>query len=202
MDELKETYKYYRNAYRLLNELERRINDLLIYLLEQTKYYYKEGNQGPHFYEYFCKLKKYTEIPIWRGQWGWDFLSANMGQYYVKEDDIPEFSILKISDTGIISCSDKKNALDFEDSDKCESLLVFLYNNGISDPNYWEMKNNHFFKDFLNSADVDYKDSKGKKCYARKYLLDDFTSREVVIDKLKDFDAYLKSLGCDSILKQ
>ena len=201
MSELKETYKYYRNAYRLLNELERKINDLLIYILEQTKYFYKEGNHGPHFYEYFCKLKKLNEIPVWRDQWGWDFLSAYMGQYYVQEDDIPEFSILKISDTGAISCSNAKNALDFEDSDTCKSLLVFLYNEGIDDSNCWEIKNNQMFKNFLISDEVEYKDSKGKKCYAKKYFLDDFVSREVAIGKLKDFDKYLQDLGCKSILK-
>ena len=131
MNNLKETLKNYRNAYRLINEIEKGLIKLICHLLDLTKY---AGE--PYFYPFHYSLNKENEIKLWPSKYGWDFLSAYVGQYYKSTkkigneyDTIPEFSILIVSDTALFQVEEEErgDALNFIDSDKTDSLLVFLY---------------------------------------------------------------------------
>lgn len=211
-----------RNAFRLLDQYQERVLQIVSYIREQTPYNDMWGARW-----YFNKIGKrrdspdseYADISVYKDMWGWDFLYGYIFEYYFGLNKFShkkaEFSIFQISDDGyFLSNQDNKHmtkVASFAPAEKSHSYLLFNVSVFSRDCHLWlcdpEFPNDtsyDFLTKFLASS-LDTKivhNEKGEVNILKKYEMQRFSSQQSADDVIKDYGKLVKDQANIELFKK
>lgn len=209
--ELNNTFVDVRNAFRLLNQYQKRVLHIVDYIREQTLYTDMRGGKW-----YFDQIKRRNiqdeyNLAVSKDMWGWDFLYGYIFEYYFGKIDLDcgrkvKMSIIQVSDDGFfISDNDKKqmtNVSSFAPSEASHSyvvLIISIYT--TKDPTMWFNNKKHqndnqkeFLTQFLSSYEEtrNEKAENGEVAIMKKYEMQRFSSQQSTDEIIREFGKIIR----------
>ena len=135
--ELDNVFVDVRNAFRLLNDYQKHILNIVNYIREQTEYTEMWGRKNWYSNEIGNKKKSpdsdYAKLNIRNDMWGWDFLYGYILEYYFGDLDKKrkgniEMSVIHVSDDGYFVSNRENKSMTkistFEDSENSHSYIT------------------------------------------------------------------------------
>ncbi len=202
-----------RNAFRLLNNYQERVINIVSYIREQTPFTDMWGSKW-----FSNEIRKrndspdtdYAKLRIYKDMWGWDFLYGYFLEYYFGQERIDkknvEMSIFQISDDGYFISNQerrqKNNTSSFEASELSHSYLILnvaiyttkyteLWLKDLSNPNDEYVD---FLMKFLSSSSekIITKNKKGEVAIVKKYVMQRFATQDGADTVIRDFGNIVK----------
>ena len=135
--ELDNVFVDVRNAFRLLNDYQKHILNIVNYIREQTEYAEMWGRKNWYSNEIGNKKNSpdsdYAKLNIRNDMWGWDFLYGYIFEYYFGDLDKKrkgniEMSVIQVSDDGYFVSNRENKSMTkistFEDSENSHSYII------------------------------------------------------------------------------
>lgn len=209
---LKKTFIDVRRAFRLIYELQRRINDIVYYIKEQT--YFENCVGIKRFSREISNRKQalddYAKLKLFKDMWAWDFIYGYQFEFYFGNLQIDNLwasmSVLQISDDGFaISKKGNKEETEtstFESAENSESYFLFMISCAEKVDNFIWLKNNdiedeQYIDYFLSSGNEFQIEHDGQaKFIIKKYPMERFSTQSDTDFILNDFaDLVYKECG-------
>lgn len=198
--ELSEAFTDVRRAYRLLAQLQTRLQDIVFYICSKTKFSYSDNAGNKLFSNPISrhKVDRYASLRVFRDMWPWDFLYGYAFEYYFSNTRIGNkncaMSIITICDDGyFISESKSKkrtNISSFASEEDSNSWIILVYGDGATNKCWMRDKEilEYLKWFFSHKKDADsFSDDKGHMFVAKKYLMQQFVNQTATDSILKDF---------------
>ena len=206
--ELDNVFVDVRNAFRLLNDYQKHILNIVNYIREQTEYAEMWGRKNWYSNEIGNKKNSpdsdYAKLNIRNDMWGWDFLYGYIFEYYFGDLDKKrkgniEMSVIQVSDDGYFVSNRENKSMTkistFEDSENSHSYIILNMaltkkdNLWLSDLDYPDDDMKDFLTKFISSSEDKkiMKNDKGDVSVIKKYKMQKFATQKGTDDVIRDF---------------
>ncbi len=206
--ELDNVFVDVRNAFRLLNDYQKHILNIVNYIREQTEYAEMWGRKNWYSNEIGNKKNSpdsdYAKLNIRNDMWGWDFLYGYILEYYFGDLDKKrkgniEMSVIQVSDDGYFVSNRENKSMTkistFEDSENSHSYIILNMaltkkdNLWLSDLDYPDDYMKDFLTKFISSSEDKkiMKNDKGDVSVIKKYEMQKFATQKGTDDVIRDF---------------
>lgn len=206
--ELDNVFVDVRNAFRLLNDYQKHILNIVNYIREQTEYAEMWGRKNWYSNEIGNKKNSpdsdYAKLNIRNDMWGWDFLYGYILEYYFGDLDKKrkgniEMSVIQVSDDGYFVSNRENKSMTkistFEDSENSHSYIILNMaltkkdNLWLSDLDYPDDDMKDFLTKFISSSEDKkiMKNDKGDVSVIKKYEMQRFATQKGADAVIQDF---------------
>ena len=212
MKEIDNIFIDVRNAFRVLNDYQKRVLQIVNYVREQTPYTDMWGSKDWYSNEIGKRRNSpdpdYAKLSVDADMWGWDFLYGYFFEYYFGKERIEkksvEMSLFQVSDDGYFVSNDEKrhmtNTSSFALSEISHSFIVFKISVYTSKESKLWLRNSkedddckRFLTDFLSSTnDIKIVRDDSECCIIKKYEMQRFSSQHEADEVIRDFGKIVK----------
>jgi len=212
--ELTDAFLNIRRAYRLIAQLQKRLQDVAFYISSKTKFAYSDNAGIKLFSNPICRhnVDQHATLRVRRDMWPWDFLYGYAFEYYFSNTRIGNktcaMSIITICDDGyyISESKDKRrtNLNSFASEEESNSWIILVYGDGASKSWMHNKDNNDYLNWFFSQKkDTDsFSDDKGHMFVAKKYPMQQFVNQSATDCVLKDFSQIVEQQSAVEILNE
>lgn len=200
--ELRKAFADIRRAYRLLAQLQSRLQDIVFYIRSKTKFAGSEcaGNKlfSNEIKNRRSSIDGYASLKVTKSMWPWDFLYGYGFEYYFANTKTGyktyAMSIIIICDDGYYISAGKKSPTSiktFAPEDNSESWIILAYGDRASSDTWMHGKKDayNFVNGFMSKKELIDKcsDDAGHVFIAKKYPMQNFYNQVSTDNILKDF---------------
>ena len=212
MKEIDNIFIDVRNAFRLLNDYQKRVLQIVKYIREQTPYTDMWGRKDWYSDKIGNRRNspdpEYANLSVHPDMWAWDFLYGYFFEYYFGKKQIEnksvKMSLFQVSDDGFFVSNDEKrhwtNTSSFASSESSHSFIVFNISVYTSKESRLWLRNSkedndckRFLTDFLSSTnEIKIVHDDSECCIIKKYEMQRFSSQHEADDVIRDFGKIVK----------